>query len=362
MNNDQCCCQSNIENNIPIRIKAKKPWISDFIKAPGGNIPLISSVLTFTDIVGFAMMRLSFGRNDYRVEPGIYAIGSPDPDSPVIVTANYKMSFDIIRNTLKNRSAWILVLDTNGINVWCAAGKGTFGTEELIKKIFETGLSAIVSHRLIILPQLGAPGVSAHIVKKETGFKVNYGPVRASDIPQYLDDGMKATSEMRKVTFTLPERLILTPVELIGSLNVTLWALIISFIIGGISLKGFDFQACITNGLTGFMLYLSGLICGAIIVPALLPYIPGRAFSLKGFIIGFFIAILVSFFFGYSAFKSISVSLIIITTSSFFAMNFTGATPFTSLSGVKKEMKYALPLQIIFLITGTILWKISLLC
>jgi hypothetical protein len=39
--------------------------------------------------------------------------------------------------------------DTKGINVWCAAWKGTFGTEELIRRIETSGLAAVVSHRTL---------------------------------------------------------------------------------------------------------------------------------------------------------------------------------------------------------------------
>jgi hypothetical protein len=85
-----------------------------------------------------------------------------------------------------------LILDTKGINVWCAAGKGTFGTDELVGRILKTGLSEIVSHRKLVLPQLGAPGVSAHEVTKQTGFSVVYGPVRAKDIKAFLDSGFQS--------------------------------------------------------------------------------------------------------------------------------------------------------------------------
>ena len=67
----------------------------------------------------------------YRVDPGLYSLGNPDSSSPVFVSANYRLSFNALRGSLKNSNCWILVLDTKGINVWCAAGKGTFGTEEL---------------------------------------------------------------------------------------------------------------------------------------------------------------------------------------------------------------------------------------
>ena len=128
----------------------------------------------------------------YAVDPGLYAVGNPDGESPVLVTANYKMSFDMLREALPNRNAWILVLDTKGINVWCAAGKGTFGTTELVNRIASSGLPRIVSHRELIVPQLSGPGVAAHEVKRLSGFKVIYGPIRAADLPNFLDRGFKA--------------------------------------------------------------------------------------------------------------------------------------------------------------------------
>ena len=118
--------------------------------------------------------------------PGLYALGSPTPESPVFVSANYTLSFDALRSALAGVDGYILVLDTHGINVWCAAGKGTFGTDELVNRIQVTGLKDIVNHRTLILPQLAAPGVAAHQVRKRSGFKVEYGPVRAEDLPEYL--------------------------------------------------------------------------------------------------------------------------------------------------------------------------------
>jgi len=118
---------------------------------------------------------------NYRVDPGLYAIGEPTEESPVFVTANYKLSFDLLRRAVSSIHGWILVLDTLGINVWCAAGKGTFGTDELVDRIQSSGLADVVSHRKLIVPQLGAPGIAAHEVKRRSGFQVIYGPVRAED-------------------------------------------------------------------------------------------------------------------------------------------------------------------------------------
>ncbi len=164
--------------------------------------------------LGMIRVRLGFGRMSYGMEPGLYTMGSPTPESPVLATANYKLTVDVLRRELRGRDLWLLVLDTANVNVWCAAGKGLFGTAELTRRIEATRLAERVTRRRIILPQLGAPGVAAHQVKSQTGFHVVYGPVRAKDISEFLDNGQEATPQMRRVTFPLWERLELTPIEL----------------------------------------------------------------------------------------------------------------------------------------------------
>jgi len=150
------------------------------IETAAGLVPRVGTKLTTADRWGAMRMRMGIGRMDYRVLPGLYAVGTPGAASPVLVTANYKLTFDILRAGLSGLDAWILVLDTHGVNVWCAAGKGTFSTEE-VDRVQEARLGELVRHRVLILPQLGAPGVAAHEVKRRCGFGVEYGPVRAQN-------------------------------------------------------------------------------------------------------------------------------------------------------------------------------------
>lgn len=149
--------------------------------------PVVNKKWTVSDNLGALHVRFSIRRRKYWVEPGLYKFGNPNSDSEVFISANYKLSFDILRKNLKGLNAWILVLDTKGINVWCAAGKGTFGTSELIRQIEIAKMQDMVKHRRIIVPQLGAPGIAGYALKTRAGFNVKFGPVRASDIKEYID-------------------------------------------------------------------------------------------------------------------------------------------------------------------------------
>jgi len=306
----------------------------------------ITSQLSLFDRLGNLMVRLSFSRHDYKVEPGLYALNNPASDSPVFLSANYKLSFDILRSSLRGFSAWILVLDTKGINVWCAAGKGTFGTAELVRQIKMVELSNFVSHRKIISPQLGGTGIAAHEVAEQSGFRVVYGPVRAEDLPAFIKDEFKVTKEMRQVRFNLIDRLTLVPVEVIYYSKYLFLLLVVFLLLSGI--KG-EFSPLVP-AINLIAAYLSGTVLG----PALLPFIPGRSFSIKGGILG--LAVFMALNYSLPWIDKFAWLLIMSAISSFLLMNFTGSSTYTSLSGVKKEMRFSLPLQVCGLIFGIILY------
>ena len=307
-----------------------------------------TSRLTLANYWDHFLARIGVKRSEHRVEPGLYTLGNPTPDSPVFVSANYTLSFDALRASLDGIDGYILVLDTKGINVWCAAGKGTFGTDEIVNRVFATQLKEVVTHRKLILPQLGAPGVAAHEVKKRTGFWVEYGPVRAADLSEYLKTH-KATPQMRKVEFSLRDRLVVIPVDLIRLIPYMLAAAIVMYFVGGW-----------ISSLAAIMTVLAGTV----LFPILLPWIPTHNFSTKGFLLGTLAAIPFSLspYFRHPDWtwyhqlgQALEFLLAMPAVTAFIALNFTGSTTFTSRSGVKREMFAYIPAMAWTLGTGILL-------
>lgn len=334
-------------------------WTTGTVNTPAGPVYKVSTILTTQDYREHFRCRISAYRDNFTVTPGVYAAGSPDENSEVFVSANYKYSFDLLRQSLHGLNGWILALDTKGINVWCAAGKGSFGTAELMKKIADCKLSSIVSHRRLIVPQLGAPGISSYLVTKNTGFKVHYGPVYAKDLRAYLEAGRKASPEMKTVKFTMKDRLILTPMELIPAMkNYPLFALIVLFAFG-LQPSGIIFRDAFYGGLPFLVLGLLAVASGAFITPLMLPVIPFRSFALKGWLTG----VLTVFAYHKLAAPSLvsGLPLTVISysffpaASSYIALQFTGSTTFTGMSGVKKELKYGIPVYIISIAVSLII-------
>jgi len=342
-----------------LNIRSRKEyWIKGFKETRVGKIPIISTKLNGKDNIDNIKARLGNFRNNYRIHPGLYCAGDPNEKSPVLVTSNYKLTFDTLRRELDNINCWIMVLDTYGINVWCAAGKGTFGTSELIKRVNDVRLNEIIDHRNIILPQLGAPGVSAHQVKKESGFKVVYGPVRARDINAFLRNDLRKDLQMRTVTFNLRERLAIIPLELVFALPTLLLVYIIVFVLDWVSDGGINIGRVFLD----YIPFLSAVIAGGIAVPLFLPFIPARSFSIKGLMAGIVAAVSVNAYFHPPLVNGIFNFLLITTTATLFGLTYTGSTPYTSVSGVTREVKLAfrilMPLLVVS-IFGELALKLS---
>ena len=316
-------------------------------ETPSGDVNIVSSKLSLDDIAGGIKVRWGFDRMDYRVIPGLYGIGNPDENSPVFVTANYKKTFDILRKNLEGIDGWILVLDTKGVNVWCAAGKGTFGTAELVKRFFLSKVDLLVKHKTMIVPQLGAVGVSAHEVKAKTGFRIVYGPVRSEDINEFIENNMKKSADMRRVDFKMKDRLVLSPIELVSSIKF----IGLLFVVSGV-LSILDARTVSTRLITDYLPCLGAFLVGTVLFPVLLPYIPVRPFAIKGAILGLLYSIAVLPVTGFSLFAVISSIAVLTTIVSYLALNFTGATTFTSMIGAKLEVKYSLPVYGVLLVIG----------
>ncbi len=150
-----------------------------------------------------------------KVKPGLYTIGHPDSRAPVLVTGNFDLTVRRLVKALDGKTdIWLLVADSAGINVWCGAGGGYFTADKVLAAVKASRLEEVVNHRALILPQLCANGVDGWRIRRELGWGVHWGPVRAADIPAYLSAGRKKTDAMRHVQFPLKDRLEMVTVTL----------------------------------------------------------------------------------------------------------------------------------------------------
>lgn len=321
------------------------------------RIPRVATELSKKDHWGTVGARTGFSRKNYTITPGLYCIGNPTEDSPVLVTANYKLTFDSLRKELDRTDGWILVVDTRGINVWCAAGKGTFCAEEIAFQVQQTGLADIVSHRRLILPQLSANGVALHKLRSLCGFTGKFGPIKAEKLPEFLESGI-TDEEMRTITFTLKERAVLVPLEICMLWKKLLFACVLFFVFSGFSRDIYSLSLAFDRSVVLLSSTFVAIAAGTVLTPLLLPWIPFRQFWLKGGFTGLLSGslFLISCHFQLSMIENTGILLWIAGCASYLGMNFTGSTVFTSLSGVKKEMPKGLAFQITATGLAIVLW------
>ena len=185
--------------------------------------------------------------------------------------------------------------------------------------------------------ELGATGVSAWEIKRDSGWQVKFGPVRARDLRVFLSNGLKKNDEMRRVRFPFRERMAIAPTELVQS-----WPLLLG-ILAASALLALPLDAGYGARLLGAGLPLLGAVAvGTILFPALLPYVPFRAFSLKGALLGALWVIAVSLALRMPVAGAAALTLMAVPIAAFLAMNFTGSSTFTSKPGAALEVKRGL--------------------
>jgi len=155
----------------------------------------------FIEIVGTLFRFAPFPQ-----KTGWVKIGNPDENSPVILTCNFRLTVKRVRRALKGMNAHLLIANSRGINVWCAATGGLLTNHDVISVLKTSGIEKRVNHRRVILPQLAATGIETQVIQKKTGWKVLWGPVYAKNIPRFIQSNYNKTKEMRQVVFPLSQR------------------------------------------------------------------------------------------------------------------------------------------------------------
>jgi NAD-dependent dihydropyrimidine dehydrogenase PreA subunit len=206
------------------------------------------------------------------VEPGLRRLGNPDHEAPVLVTSNFHLTVRRVEKALSSIDAWLLVVPTNGINVWCASAGGEMTIHNLLTVIKTSRIQDQVSHRRLILPQLSASGIDRKLFEDTSGWSAVFGPVYARDIPAFLELGHKKTEELCRVSYPTAFRF-----EMLLCMNGLLWILI------SMALIFIE---------PSWAILLSVFFWGAgIILYGGYPYLPGKSGWAKASVLAIFLAI-----------------------------------------------------------------------
>lgn len=164
----------------------------------------------------------------FPYKTGLIKIGNPGRNSPVLLTCNFHLTVERVKRALDGIDAYLLVANSRGVNVWCAATGGLLTNHDAVSVLKTSGIEDLVDHRQVILPQLAATGIEGQIVHKKAGWRVVLGPVYATSVPAFLSSGLEKTEAMRKVSFPWSQRLEMAvawafPISLLALLVFPFW-------------------------------------------------------------------------------------------------------------------------------------------
>ena len=125
------------------------------------------------------------------MQQGIYPIGNPVEDSPVLITTNFSLTYFIVSGEIESSrvSSWLLVMDTEGLSVLTAWAAGKFVGDAIGAFVKKSGITDKVKHRKVVIP--GAVAAVSGDLEEElgSGWEVKIGPREAAHIPAYLKMG-----------------------------------------------------------------------------------------------------------------------------------------------------------------------------
>ncbi|MEP7133398.1 MAG: acetyl-CoA decarbonylase/synthase complex subunit gamma [Chloroflexota bacterium] len=126
-----------------------------------------------------------------QVQPGIYEINSPKPDSPVLVTTNFSITYFAVANEVEGSGlpAWLVVTDAEGMSVLTAWAAGKFDAERIAKAIKGFDVASKVSRKRIVLPGHVAV-LSGEVEEELPGWEVRVGPREAVDLPAFMKQAL----------------------------------------------------------------------------------------------------------------------------------------------------------------------------
>ncbi len=266
----------------------------------------------------------------FAVRPGIYYLGDYAPDAPLLVTGNFYLTLFSLVRQLNDRSVRLLVIDTEGINVWCSSGKGKFSAREIIDKARACSLLTEDKKLELVLPKLSLAGVKLSELK-EAGVKAVIGPLRAEDIPEYLDSDKLKNCLQDRVRFDFKQRLFTAVPTAVQFFYNFLGIYVITF-----------------GWLDQSIVWITTAL--AFSYPLLFPYLPGKLFATKG--ISLSVAAWIPVMVFLLIYRELSISFIlfqsafIAATSILVGLGYTGNSPISNYTLVRREIAKFLPVVV----------------
>lgn len=157
-------------------------------------------IVVLSDFAGESIFPLLLERLNIFTDPqrpmtvteGIYEIGTPDENSPVLVTTNFALTYFIVSGEIEGSRvpAWLLIKDSEGLSVLTAWAAGKFAGDDVGIFVKKSGIMDKVKHTELIIPGYAA-AIVGDIEEELPGWSITVGPREAAHIPGFLRERFK---------------------------------------------------------------------------------------------------------------------------------------------------------------------------
>ena len=230
--------------------------------------------------------RLGLLNGSSRVPAGLYALGNPGAESPVLLAVSYRISFDLLRRHCAGRDAWIVVADTGTLDPGAARAAGRLGTAEVAQALASSRVAELVTRRELVLPWEVAADIDTARLATHACFRAVKGPRRTRDLPHFLDSGLRLDPSMEEPTFTAGERLAVVPTIFARSLKPFPAFAFAALIYAGLGPEGVSVTRALSGGWQLLLLGFVSLVCGSVLAPLVPPAAPRPPYSVRGWVLG----------------------------------------------------------------------------
>ncbi len=280
-------------------------------------------------------------KRTYAIEPGLYHLSDDvDVHTPVLVTGNYHLSVFLLLRHLQGRNVRLLVVDTDGINVWCAAGKLQFSNDAILQQLERYDRAELTDRKWLrlVLPKFGLAGIDIRGLRKEK-IRPIIGPLYAREVPAWLAAPKLVDQNESRVHFGLQMRLFSW---LPGFVQFTGYSL-------GVALAFFllvelPFGVHTPVGIVAVAAVMSTLY------PVLFPWLWGQRFAVKGITLSAWLLLAVSW--ALSPAVAASAIPVVVATGIFTALAYTGNSAVSNYSRVRREIAAYLPACVILYVVS----------
>jgi acetyl-CoA decarbonylase/synthase complex subunit gamma len=177
-----------------VAVAAAPTWQAELVRATQAVCKYAGVIIVDHDEPGMVYSLLTLRQNIYtdpqkpiQMEPKLYEIGAPSPDSPLMITTNFSLTYFSVAGEVEGAGvpAWLLVADSDGQSVLTGWAAGKFDAEKIAKTVKDSGIEQKISHKRLVIPGHVA-GLSGEVEEELPGWQIMVGPRDAVDIPNYI--------------------------------------------------------------------------------------------------------------------------------------------------------------------------------